>query len=103
MDRVVRDGNVAVLYSPRHGAGWYTWNQFLGNDAIFDPELVFLVEKGNEEDTLEYISRRFPDAYVGGVKNLSIEWVPVGTEFVITEYDGYESIECKADYGWIVA
>ena len=25
MDKVVRDGLVAVLVSPGHGAGWYTW------------------------------------------------------------------------------
>ena len=26
MQKVIRDGKVAVLYSPGYGAGWYTWS-----------------------------------------------------------------------------
>lgn len=26
MDKVIKDGKVAVLYSPGFGAGWFTWN-----------------------------------------------------------------------------
>ena len=26
MNKVIRDGKVAVLYSPGYGAGWYSWN-----------------------------------------------------------------------------
>ena len=26
MNKIEKDGNVAVLYSPGYGAGWSTWN-----------------------------------------------------------------------------
>ena len=34
MNKLIRDGMVAVLYSPDYGSGWYTWNQD-------DPEILF--------------------------------------------------------------
>ena len=27
MEKVIRNGQVAVLYSPGFGAGWYSWNE----------------------------------------------------------------------------
>lgn len=27
MDKVIRDGMVAVIYSPGYGAGWSSWNR----------------------------------------------------------------------------
>jgi hypothetical protein len=27
MNKLIRDGMVAVLYSPDYGSGWYTWNE----------------------------------------------------------------------------
>jgi hypothetical protein len=37
------------------------------------------------------------------MKDLEVEWMPVGTEFKINEYDGAESIEYKENNNWIVA
>jgi hypothetical protein len=75
MDKVIVNGKVAVLYSPGFGSGWYTWNQ------------------------------QFPDPEVfkGGMMDLEIQWIPVGTEFRISEYDGAESIELKDEAGWFTA
>ena len=35
--------------------------------------------------------------------DLEIEWIPVGTEFRIHEYDGAENIELKEELNWFIA
>jgi hypothetical protein len=44
MKKLIRDGKVAVLYSPGFGAGWSTWNQELP-ELVFNPVIVDFVEK----------------------------------------------------------
>ena len=34
MNKLIKNGKVAVLYSPGFGAGWFTWNPTM-------PELIF--------------------------------------------------------------
>jgi hypothetical protein len=36
--------------------------------------------------------------YSGGVQDLKVAWIPEGTKFQITEYDGSESIELLDEY-----
>jgi hypothetical protein len=104
MEKLVRDGKVAVLYSPGFGAGWSTWNYVdYGQDLIFDPVLAAYVDEGKIEEAQSYVSMRFPEAYAGGVEDLAVQWIPVGTAFRIHEYDGSESIEVKEEMVWIVA
>jgi hypothetical protein len=43
MDKVIRDGQVAVLYSPGFGAGWYSWNREMP-ELLFEPNLVAMIE-----------------------------------------------------------
>jgi hypothetical protein len=115
MNKVVRDGKVAVLYSPGFGAGWYTWNSIHGEDEnqciqlIFDPIVVELVEKRNGDNysvITEAIENRgeeiLPEGYFGGASDLTIAWLPVGTKFLINEYDGSESIQTVEDM-WLTA
>jgi hypothetical protein len=105
MKKYIREGKVAVLYSPGWGAGWSTWNSVSAGDAlIFDPEVVEMLFAGVEDDEIiEYCERQYPDGYFGGVRDLEVEWVPVGTQFKIEEYDGNESILYKENTGWITA
>ncbi len=49
MEKVIRDGKVAILYSPGFGAGWYSWNTD-HKELIFHPKLVELVETGREKE-----------------------------------------------------
>ena len=102
MNKTIKDGRVAVLYSPGYGAGWSTWNP--GHpEMVFDPGLVDLVLAGNEEKILAYVVLKWPDAFMGGVEDLKVEWLPEGTDFVIEEYDGAESIVIKNKVNWIKA
>ena len=95
MEKVIRDGKVAVLYSPGFGAGWYSWHHT--PELVFHPRLVELVEQkknsdiddeliaeilGIDEDDVPYISS----------SNLTIAWIEKGTVFRIDEYDGAEIV-----------
>lgn len=104
MNRVVRDGKVAVLYHPTHGAGWYTWHGIL--ELVYDPVVVAMVETGQDPSKIyAYCNKQHTDTYhyFGGADGLSIEWLPEGTEFRIEEYDGAETIRLKQDYNWLMA
>jgi hypothetical protein len=102
MNKVVRDGRVAVLYSPNYGAGWFSWNTERP-EILFDPAIVELVEQEKWEELQAFVVLKYPDIYSGGLKDLEIEWMPVGTQFQVNEHDGYESIEQRDSMNWITA
>lgn len=103
MEKVIRNGKVAVLYSPGYGAGWSTWNydNDIENVMIFHPELVKLVEENRKEEITEELIKKLANTehYVCllGVDGLTIEWLPKDTSFYIDEYDGFESIRTSDD------
>jgi hypothetical protein len=98
MEKIVRDGKVAVAVSGGFGAGWSTWNDIDPMDARFNQ--LFLDGKVDE---VVCICSDESLGYAGGAKNVEIEWIPVGTEFIITEYDGAESLETKDNFDWRIA
>ena len=102
MEKYIKDGQVAILYSPGFGAGWYTWNTDR-QDLIYCP---FIVEKIlNKEPLIDSeIEQKIGSAvYLGGLKDVKIKWVDQGTLFKINEYDGSESIELKESNNWMIA
>lgn len=90
-EKVVRDGLVAVLVSPGFGAGWSTWVADEHPNAVFDPRVVEWVEAGKPYPH-PYEDDENCDFYTGGLSQVRIEWVPVGTKFRIDEYDGSETL-----------
>lgn len=108
MNKVVKDGLVAVLYSPGYGAGWYSWNTEIGESILFDPGLVDLILNQRSWDEVEaYCNLKWgggdDGAYFGGISNLKIAWVPVGKKFRIDEYDGNESVITEDEDKWFIA
>lgn len=103
-EKYIVDGKVAVLYSPRFGVGWSTWahgDRQRIEKMIFDPDLVKLVLSGaSGREVGEYTAITY-DSPVHGP--LAVEWVPVGERFVITEYDGFETVVTSAGFDWITA
>jgi hypothetical protein len=119
--------NVAVIYSPNFGSGWYTWyqNHYSAPERmIFDPTLVEILldrnEKLSNENDLEYrteVLNKCQENFLSRVRelfdnftestfhieDLEIGWVPRGAEFVIEEYDGCESIHFKENFKWLKA
>jgi hypothetical protein len=113
MEKYIVNGMVAVLYSPRFGAGWSTWNNArewnghnLGEVLLYAPAIVEMVLAGIEGSVIEAYCDKFYGEhgyYFGGADGLTVEWMPVGTEFVVNEYDGSESIQYKETSVWYVA
>ena len=93
MEKVIRDGKVAVLVSHHPGVGWYSWNTE-HKQLLFHPKLVEMVEQGrNNEINDEWVEENLGiDIYTGGADGLSIYWIPVGTAFIVYEYDGDETL-----------
>ena len=94
MEKVIRNGKVAVLYSPGFGAGWHSWNE--RKELLFHPKLVEMVENNKQSKiTEQWIKENLgiDNVYCGGAADLQIKWLDEGTAFIINEYDGSESIE----------
>jgi hypothetical protein len=89
MNKLIRDGNVAVIFSPNFGAGFSTWGA--PREAMFDPDLAQAVLDDNEEAIGRILETKYPD-YTAQNTDLRVRWVPVGTKFRIEEYDGAESV-----------
>lgn len=103
MEKVIRDGKVAILYSPGYGAGWYSWSGH--KELLFNPVLVDMVEKGNHKLITDKFVKKLLniDIYTGGADDLKIGWLDVGTAFIIDEYDGFESLKAVGGIDFLIA
>ena len=108
--RYIRDGEIAVVYSPGYGAGLGSWNEQHMPDIVTDPEIVEFIllhnpinesihsmtvdEKENEdmERLRAYMKNKYEGAYLGA-DILKIRWVSLGERWRIDEYDGSEYVE----------
>ena len=106
MEKVIRDGRVAVIISPGFGAGWSTWN----NDSIaevllFHPKIVEMVEQNRISEITDNWLRINCDISIDYIctlaDSLQIEWMPIGTPFIVEEYDGSESIRTLDDLPFV--
>lgn len=108
---IIRDGRVAILYSPGFGAGWYTWHGV--PELLRDPEVVHLVECRSKvppdeqtyytEKIVAYCENTYGTHYYGGAEDLEIVWIELGDKFRVNEYEGSESIEYLATSVWLEA
>lgn len=101
MEKVERDGKVAVLVSPGFGAGWSTWAD-AQEAAVYAPDVVAWIEAGKPADPVLMAEWDTKYGYLGGLRDVEIQWVPKGSRFIIDEYDGNESLTILGpDYGYI--
>lgn len=103
MEKMIIDGKVAVLYSPGFGAGWSTWAHENEEAMVFDSRIVKHVLAGDFEKAGEVAEKLYPGNCVDGAKQLNVMWLPVGTQFEITEYDGYENVENLSEKLYLIA
>ena len=103
MHKKLRDGMVAVLFSPYHGAGWYSWHYV--EQLLYDPQVVDMVQSNTSAKTIELYCKTVygNNHFYGGAEDLKVLWIPAGTHFRIQEYDGYETVEIRETIDWIVA
>lgn len=90
VEKLIKDGKVAILISPGLGAGWSTWNWENAEELLFDKELIekFINDRPNFE---KFAEEKYPDCYLS-TRDLCVEWIDQGTQFEINEYDGNESL-----------
>lgn len=107
-----------ILYSPEYGAGWTSWNDALGRDAIkfmleYPPFIAFLEEggkfeaKNNRFEDLpivktfladfkatfsELYQKEDPYICLIGLDDLEVFTMQDTDQFQISEYDGSESV-----------
>jgi hypothetical protein len=101
MQKLIRNGKVAVLISPGFGAGWYGWH-FI-EELVYDPSVVEWVETQELDKIRAYMELKYPDAYCGGLEDLEVNWVPIGARFRIDEYDGAETLVLESEEHWMTA
>lgn len=97
--RYDEEGKVAVLISPGFGAGWSTWSrgETYSEAMIFDSRLVDYVLLNGTENLASFAESLGYTSYMGGAKDVEVEWLEPGTRFIIDEYDGSESIKTFDD------
>lgn len=99
--KLERAGQIAVLYSPGYGAGWWTWNRD-HEGLIFDAEIVNAVLAGDRNRAVQIAETKYPGIYAGGGEDLEVYWVNKGVRFMIDEYDGSEGVTIlDPDFGHI--
>ena len=88
------EGLVGVIISPRHGAGFHSWNDIPG--LCFDRDTIQMLLDGKPiQEIADFVEAKY--AHTGYVSTLGlggseIIWLKPGTQFFIDEYDGSESI-----------
>jgi hypothetical protein len=92
-EKVIINNKVAVCYSPGYGAGWSTWNDEYKEELCMRKEIVEFVMEKDFDGLTVFMEENYPDVYLGGMRDLCIRMVPVGSFFKINEYDGNESVE----------
>ena len=100
--KLIKRNKVAVLVSPGFGAGWSTWNRDFP-DMVFDADIVSEILRGDFDSARTIAESKYPEAYLGGLEDLTVAWVPVGKQFEIWEYDGSESLHIIGDGDYYTA
>ena len=125
MERYINeDGKVGVLISGGYGAGWSTWADSKDREFfLFDWGLVKLaLEKEaawisqdntslfgrglvemNTEALEVYLKENGVDSFTGGWAGVYVKWMDQGTEFIVEEYDGSESLRYRDNEDWMSA
>ncbi len=80
------EGQVGVAVSYGYGAGWSTWSEVSPLDGRYN-KLILAKEW---EEALALAEEE--GYYTGGLTDCVIEWIDVGTNFEISDYDGSESM-----------
>lgn len=103
MEKVEKDGKVAVLVSRGFGSGWSSWVSEHAETLCMDAEIVQAVLDGDTAKAVEIAHAKCGEFYDGGSNGLEVEWVPKGTVFEIEEYDGSETLHVIGSRYYMVA
>lgn len=96
MNKIVKNGKVAVAVSTG-GAGWSSWE----NVSAFDPVFNQLFLDGRYDEAYDLAESL--GLYNAGIHNVEVVWIPEGSEFIIRECDGIETIIMRDGIKWLKA
>lgn len=97
MNKLIKDGRVAVIFTCDFGGGWSSWCPEK-RDICMDGDIAQLVLDSAPVEKIEkLVEKKYPELYLYGLNNLAVAWIKEGTEFIIEEYDGRESIVTRED------
>ena len=102
IQKVIKDGKVAVVHSADYGNGLYS-NFPDHHELLFSPALVEMIESGGSDAvTPEFIKNEFGldvtgKSWGGYVFKLQVTYLPIGTKFHIVNEDGKETIITEKD------
>lgn len=104
MDKVIRDGKVAVLLAGGWESEWFTANQHCPQ-CLFDPEIVAWVGAGKTAILPDLKSKYQVDHFYSVcAEDLKIMWIPVGSRFQIkNDPRRGETLELESTISWITA
>jgi hypothetical protein len=96
LNKVVKDGKVAVLYAPVYDHGWYTRCSDV-EQLLYDPTVVSWVLAGKPESmrpSIEvYVEIKYHDDGLShNLRQLEVSWLPIGTFFRVDDSDGWEAV-----------
>lgn len=104
MEKIERDGKIAVLYTPNSSAGWSSWARDGWEASLcMDARIVGPFLNGDKAAALEAARAMVPNLYTGGFRNLAVFWVEKGKMFEIEEYDGSETVHVIGSRKYLVA
>jgi hypothetical protein len=106
--KLVRDGKVAVVYSPGFGGPWSTSPKHtpgVKEALMFDQEIALAV-LANDYDKLaarvQYLQQEIQaEIYTPEVFDLEVKWVTQGSAIVITSKDGHEVVSVLNSAFWV--
>lgn len=98
MNKLIKDGQVAVVYTNKYGAGWSTANEHspeLQEFMIFDSRVVQAVLDNDIQKAIDIVKQEFKDdtRVYTDVDCLTVDWVPKGMIVTLHQHDGKESLD----------
>lgn len=103
MKKEIRDGKVGVIINNDYGSGWFSWHR--DEELLYDPNIIRMIETKTTDALESYLKKKFTkkESLFTVHCDLVVVWLPVGTQFIIKEYDGMEDVWIKNEINWQTA
>lgn len=103
MNKLEKDGLVAVVISPISGLGWSIEGDDNKEMLCMDADIAQAVIDNDIKKAVFLANQKGANFNEGIRPNLVIKWVPKGSKFLIKEYAGSESLYVYDDKDYMEA
>jgi hypothetical protein len=105
IEKLERNGHIAVLYTDNFSAGWSTdwYNDGVKEMLLFDREIIEPLLESDFDAVRAVVARKYPTATASTIGDcLRVAWVLKGARFYVYESDGREEIRIIGpDFGHV--